>query len=97
MTFGTKTVSQAFIFPSRLRKSYGSPRELRRPARPIAARDTRDWRERRDTWNQGLRVSPIALDVPVLRLRALADLFSILLKGSMFGRNVGTQTLTGRS
>ena len=88
MTFGTKTVSQAFIFPSRLRKSYGSPRELRRPAHSIAARDT---------WNQGLRVSPVAQDVPVSRLRALADLFSILLKRSMLGRKAGAQTLTGRS
>ena len=39
----------------------------------------RDWRERRDTWNQGLRVSPIALDVPVSRLKTLTDFFSILL------------------
>ena len=62
-----------------LRKNYFGTAELRWPARPIAARDTRDWREKRDTWNQGLRVSPVALDVPVARLRALADFFCSLL------------------
>jgi hypothetical protein len=57
-----------------LRKNYFGTAELRWPARPTAARDTRDWREKRDTWNQGLRVSPVA------RLRALADFFCSLLR-----------------
>ena len=28
----------------------------------------RDWRNRRDTWNYGLRVAPVALGLPVARL-----------------------------
>jgi hypothetical protein len=95
VTFGTKTVSQAFIFPSRLRKRYGGPQDMR------DERERRDWRDERDGQNEGgaqsVHVSPVALDVPVARLRALADCFSILLKRSMFGRKAGTQTLTGRS
>ena len=65
--------------PSKLQKNYFGTAELRGLARPTAARDTRDWRERRDTCNQGLCVSSVALDVPVARLRALADLFRSLL------------------
>ena len=78
---------EGYIAPSsRLRKNYFSTAELRWPARPTAARDTRDWWERRDTCNQGLRVSPVALDVPVARLRALADLFRSLLCAEETGK-----------
>ena len=51
-------------------------RSLSFALRGIAARD---WRERRGTRNQGLRVAPVALGVPAARLRALADFFNILL------------------
>ena len=51
-------------------------RSLSFALRRIAARD---WRERRGTRNQGLRVAPVALGVPAARLRALADSFNILL------------------
>ena len=44
--------------------------------RRIAARD---WREWRGTRNQGLRVASVALGLPVVRLRALADFFNLLL------------------
>jgi len=56
--------------PSKLQKNYFGTAELRGLARPTAARDT---------CNQGLCVSSVALDVPVARLRALADLFRSLL------------------
>jgi hypothetical protein len=44
--------------------------------RGIAARD---WWERRGIRNQGLRVASVTLGLPVVRLRALADFFNILL------------------
>ena len=57
-------------------------RDIERGKRPrrIAARNTRDWRERLDTRHQGLRVAPVALDLSVARLRVLADFFSIMIK-----------------